>query len=183
MVVPPVARHHMTLREFLLAWEAGAYGKRVELLDGDVWDVPIGDWHAETTGEIISALPKGDHRVVAGSLPAGESLPEPDCWLRPRTAQRVMQLSPRLSRWAAEDVALVVEIADETIDYDLGRKADLYAEAGFAYYWVVTKDGIFVHGEPCSGRYLHRRLHKPGERIAVPYAEGVELDVEQLIAA
>lgn len=45
------------LEEFLQAWEGGAFTKRTELIDGDVWDVPIGFWHALTTGAVMRALP------------------------------------------------------------------------------------------------------------------------------
>lgn len=30
------------------AWEAGAFDHRVELVEGEVWPVVIGDWHGET---------------------------------------------------------------------------------------------------------------------------------------
>ena len=38
----------------------------------------------------------------------------------------------------AEDVLLVVEVADSSLAFDAGEKADLYAAAGIADYWVVN---------------------------------------------
>ncbi|MGI5127386.1 Uma2 family endonuclease [Pseudonocardia sp. CA-107938] len=182
MAVPTDGKKSTTLREFVMAWEAGEYGKRAELLDGVVRHMPIGDWHAETTVNVIRALPDGSYRISAGSLASGESLPGPDCFVRRRGARPIEQLSPRMSRWPAEDVVLVVEVSEETIDYNLGRKADIYAEVGFTHYWVVTPAGVYAHNEPHAGRYVERRLHKPGERITVPYAPAVELGVEDLIS-
>ena len=36
-----------------------------------------------------------------------------------------------------EEAALLVEVADSSADYDLGEKANLYAQAGIADLWVV----------------------------------------------
>ncbi|MGQ0576649.1 MAG: Uma2 family endonuclease [Pseudonocardia sp.] len=176
------ALHRWTLAEFLHAWEAGSFGKRIELIDGEVWDVPIGPWHARTTARIIRALPNDRFEVLAGSLPAGESLPEPDCWVLRIGAEPVAHLSRRMLRWAADDVMLVVEVSDETRDHDLGRKATLYAQSGYRWYWVVAREGVYCHTGPSTAGYDHRVLYKPGERVPVPYVDGVTLAVDDLLA-
>jgi len=88
----------------------------------------------------------GRRQVSQAALATGESLPDPDLWLRRVGAQPVDVVSARLSRWDPADVLLVVEVADETVQEDLTIKARLYAAAGYARYWVVTHDGA------CSGR-------------------------------
>lgn len=177
------ALHRWTLEEYLLAWEAGALGNRVELLDGEVWDVPVGRWHGRTTMRVGRALPNDRFEITTVSLPTGGSLPDPDCTVLRMDAEPVEQLSPRMQRWAAEDVLLVVEVSDETVAYDLGRKAEMYAEAGFRVYWVVTQDGVHVHSEPTPSGYVSRVLYRPGQHVPVPYADGVTLDVGRLIGA
>lgn len=181
MAAPTVGRHRTTLREYLTAWEAGAYETRTELLDGEVWDVSIGAWHGDVTMTVGRTLPNGTVTVTTMSLASGESLPDPDCWVRRKGAQPVEQLSPRMTRWASADVLLVVEVSDETRDYDLGRKAEIYAEAGFAHYWSVCQDGVYAHSEPIAGTYRVRTIYKSGDRVPVPYAPEVELSVEDLI--
>jgi hypothetical protein len=52
-----------TPEEFVRAWDAGAFSTRVELVEGEVWPVPIGDWRGDTTGRITRALPQ---RAVHG---------------------------------------------------------------------------------------------------------------------
>jgi Uma2 family endonuclease len=37
-----------------------------------------------------------------------------------------------------EDILLVVEISDTTLDYDQTTKLTLYAEAGISNYWIVN---------------------------------------------
>jgi len=41
--------------------------------------------------------------------------------------------------------ALVIEIADSSLGYDLTTKAELYATAGIPEYWVVDVDGRTLH--------------------------------------
>ena len=170
------------LPEFVAAWESGRFDdQRVELVEGEVWPVSIGEWHGDAQGEVVRALPDGEFKVSLASLPAGESLPDPDCWVRRRDAVPADRLSRRISRWAATDVELVVEVSDETIDMDLGRKALLYARAGYRCYWTVTREGVYVHTDPTPNGYVHRVLFQAGERIPVPYAPDIDLDVAQLI--
>lgn len=171
-----------TLDEYLRAWEAGVFdNRRAELVDGEVWAVSVGRWHGRTALRVVRALPNDRYEITSMSLASGESLPDPDCWVLRADAEPVAQLSPRMPRWSAADVLLVVEVSDETLDQDLGAKADLYARAGYLHYWSVTKDGIYAHSDPGPRGYRSRRLVERGERIPVPYAPDVTLSVDELI--
>lgn len=173
-------RYRWSPAEFLRAWDAGVFDHRVELVEGEVWPVPIGDWHGATTARVLRALPNDRFVVTTATLPTGASLPDPDCWVRPATAAPVAAISGRLSSWRAQDVLLVVEVADETEAADLGVKARLYARAGYACYWVVTRAGIAEHTDPAPDGYRAVRLHRPEERIALRHA-GTDLRVAALI--
>jgi len=52
-------------------------------------------------------------------------------------------------------VKLVVEVADSTLEDDLGEKRDEYAEAGLPEYWVADVKGgrIVRHADPRDGAY------------------------------
>jgi hypothetical protein len=52
-----------------------------------------------------------------------------------------------------QDLDLVVEIADSTLNFDLTVKAAPYARAAIAEYWVLDVAGrrLFVHRSPASG--------------------------------
>ncbi|MGH9039987.1 MAG: Uma2 family endonuclease [Acidimicrobiia bacterium] len=108
--------------------------------------------------------PPGEHRVA----PGGGFLPDPDCWVRLAAAEPTARLSERLSAWSPNDVLLVVEIADETIDQDLGPKATLYARAGYPCYWAVTRHGVYLHTGPSEAGYRTRVLYQPPGRLPVP---------------
>lgn len=59
------------------------------------------------------------------------------------------------------DATLVVEISDTTLDYDLHKKAELYAGIGVQEYWVIDAAlrEALVHLEPERRGYrqVHRR--------------------------
>ena len=53
------------------------------------------------------------------------------------------------------ETALVIEIADLPAVYDLGGKANLYANAGITDYWVVlvSENAVVVHRDPTPNGY------------------------------
>lgn len=174
-------RYRWTEREFLRASEAGVFEGRVELVDGDVWPATIGLWHGDTTARLLRALPNDRFVVTTSSLPTAGSVPDPDCWVRRVGANPTGALSARVSGWRAQDVLLVVEVADETLVADLGVKARLYAAAGYPVYWVVTREGIVEHTEPRLDGYRSVRTFEPMDTIPVRHAD-MTLAVAELLA-
>src|SRR5579859_4079058 len=79
--------------------------------------------------------------------PANE--PEPDLLVL-RESDRRLKTNPR-----PEDILMVIEVSDSTLDFDLTKKAPLYARAGIPEYWVLDVNGrrLIVHREPAGGRY------------------------------
>ncbi len=81
-------------------------------------------------------------------LPSLGSAPEPDiAWVVDRDYSR--------GRPAPPNVLLIVEVAESSLKYDCGEKAELYAEAGIADYWVVNlpERSIEVRRDLAAGRY------------------------------
>jgi hypothetical protein len=175
-----VAPYRWSVSEFLRAWEAGAFDNRVELINGEVWPVVIGDWHGTTIARVVRRLPDEGVEITAATLPSGDSLPDPDCWVRREGAQPIGQLGTRLSRWAPEDVLLVVEVSDDTVVADLNVKARIYGSAGWPVYWVAAPDEIYVHTEPSDAGYLKRAIYRRGTLLPVAYA-GTEVAVDDLL--
>jgi hypothetical protein len=174
-------RYRWSQDQFVRAWEAGAFDRRVELVEGEVWEVVIGSWHGAATGNLIRALPNGSVKVMMASLRADDSLLDPDCWALRADASPAGSIGRRLAYWRPEDVLLVVEVSDESVMQDLGIKAKLYGRAGYGVYWVVTPDAIYEHTDPTSSGYRTRVTYQPGERIPVRYA-GTDLEVTALLA-
>lgn len=154
---------------FLRAHQAGVFDTRVELVEGEVWPVALGDWHGRVTMRVGAALmPYGE--PTGSTLPSSGSLPDPDVWLPRPGAAPVRAVTPRLSAWAADDVLLVVEVSDETPQEDLTIKARLYGRSGYARYWVVTRDGVHEHTGPTEDGYDRIRLIQPGGAVPLPFA-------------
>lgn len=87
------------------------------------------------------------------------SAPEPDvAW--------VALQNYRMHRPTAKDALLIIEVADASLEFDVGEKAGLYAKAGIADYWVVDllNRSVEVLRDPQQGRYNSRRaLHAADE--------------------
>src|ERR1700678_623537 len=73
--------------------------------------------------------------------------PEPDIIVLNRDFLNFRSANP-----SPQDLHLVVEVADTTLNFDLTTKAALYARAGVADYWVLDVNGrrLIVHREPQS---------------------------------
>ena len=176
-------QHRWSTEGFLRAWEAGAFGDaRVEMVDGEVWPVSIGSWHGTTTMRLARSLPNSSYEVTSESLVLPSSVVDPDAWVRRVSAEPQRSASARMAVWDAADVLLVVEVGDETLQADLTTKARLYASAGFAVYWVVSRDGVHEHTGPTALGYRSTQKHWPGDQLQVPYAP-VTLDVAALVGA
>lgn len=170
---------------FIRAWEAGVFGdQRVELVEQEVWPVSMGPWHGQVSANVIRLLPDGLWRVTMATLPASGSLPDPDAWAQRRGARPISRLGAtgRLARWAVDDVALVVEVADTTFAFDTTVKARVYGSAGYAVYWVVHRGGVEVFTEPFAEGYRRREHVDPDGSVDVPYAP-VSLRVADLLDA
>ena len=131
---------------------------RIELIEGELIDMaPIGYLHVSTVNlinESLTQLVRG-RAIVSTQNPiwlGPHSEPQPDfTLLRPRP-DRYRTGLPR-----AEDVLLVIEIADASLRYDRDIKGPLYALADIPEYWIVNipERTIEVHRQPDrhSGRY------------------------------
>jgi Uma2 family endonuclease len=59
---------------------------------------------------------------------------------------------------------LVVEVSDTTLKLDLGDKAELYAAAGIADYWVIDVSNryLIVHRDPDAEAEAYRSVARFG---------------------
>lgn len=156
-----VTRRRFTSAEWDRMVELGLFGpdERLELVDGEVLVMsPIGDPHATSAGlvaEALRALTPPDTCYVREEKPLrlAEQRLYPDVVL----ARGQIRDHTRRSPTAAETL-LVVEVADTTLAYDLGKKADVYAEARVPEYWVVSipDRAIVVHRGPRRRRSAPR---------------------------
>jgi Uma2 family endonuclease len=92
---------------------------------------------------------------------------------------------PKAGGWkglSAATAKLVVEIADTSLSYDLGRKAGLYAGFGVAELWVinaVTREAR-IHREPTPTGYRSVVDFPPGQRLVPELAPALAVVLAEL---
>ena len=124
--------------------------------------------HRLATGLIRQALesttPAGYYVDSQEPITTSDSEPEPDVAIIRGSRRDYGHRHP-----GPADVALVVEVADESLDRDRGVKLELYARAGVEVYWVVNLRGreIEVHTEPEGERYRRRDVYSAGSAVPV----------------
>jgi Uma2 family endonuclease len=102
----------------------------------------------------------------------GHSEPEPDFALIDRASYAGKPRNPE-----EEDIRLIVEVSDSTLDYDRTVKAKLYALAGLREYWIVNlKDEqveVYTDPDAQSGDYTTIRRYKQGVSFESPLCGSV----------
>jgi hypothetical protein len=75
-------------------------------------------------------------------------------------------------------VALLAEISDSSLRFDLTDKAPVYAAAGVAEFWVVDVDAGIIHQmwSPLGESYAQRKEVRFGERIEAATVEGLAVE-------
>ena len=106
--------------------------------------------------------------------------PEPDLIVLRSPSETFTSASPQ-----PHDLALVVEIADTTLRFDLTVKAALYARAGVIEYWVLDLNArrLIVHREPEPAGYRSIVAYSESEKVAPLEAPQSELSVGDMFRA
>jgi Uma2 family endonuclease len=122
-------------------------GKRVELLRGEIVEMsPVGWPHVVScrkTAELLATVFANIGWVSRGEpINLTDSDPQPD----------VMVVPGKFEDFADHPTTalLIVEVADTTLTRDTTTKAEIYATAGIADYWVIDLDArqVWVFRDP-----------------------------------
>lgn len=179
--------HRFTVDEYHRMGEVGIFSEddRVELLAGDIVEMsPIGPLHAGTVRRLTALFSAqlGTEVLVSVQNPLllriEDSEPQPD----------VALLRPRPDFYArshpeAQDVYLVIEVADTSVAADREVKFPLYARAGVPEAWLldVTTERLEVHRHPTPDGYQDVRSLQRGESVAPQTFPDVVLTVDALL--
>jgi Uma2 family endonuclease len=111
---------------------------RLELLEGWlVAKMTKNPPHRLATGllqdALLALLPSNCHLNIQEPITLTDSEPEPDL-----TVVRGQRLDYRDRHPDAASVAMVVEVADATLERDRGIKQRIYARSGIPVYWILN---------------------------------------------
>jgi Uma2 family endonuclease len=87
-----------------------------------------------------------------------------------------------LSNIAPKSILLAVEVADSSLRYDTGRKAEIYAAHGVAMVWVIEAETLRTHcfAKPSADGYLERHVFEPSEVLVPSFAQELAVKLAEL---
>ncbi len=155
---------------------------RVELIEGDLVEMaPAGPEHADLVSYIARTLRDQTPLLLREEKPVTlpeHSEPEPDIALvKPR---RYFDAHPY-----PDDILLIIEVADTSLDKDKKVKVPLYARFRIPEVWIIDLQGRSVEcfwrlpGDTESPRYLHSKRAERG-LITSETIAGITLELDGL---
>jgi Uma2 family endonuclease len=149
-------RRRFTRAEYYRMAEAAILGEddRVELIEGEIIQMsPIGGRHFAFVINLthLLAVRLASHALVSVQSPViltDDTEPQPDLAVLRRRAYKERKAY-------ADDVLLLIEVADTSLAYDRTTKLRLYAEAGIPEYWIVdcTSETVEIYRNPGPNGY------------------------------
>lgn len=183
---PWVARRLLTVAEYHRMGEVGILteGDRVELIEGElVAMLPIGSDHSGMVNALnrMLVMAVGERGVVAVQNPVildDHSEPQPDFAVLRFRDDHYRRATPR-----PEDVLLIVEIANSSLNYDRAVKRPLYARRGIPELWIVNVAGqeVEVCRNPVGDRYETVSRAGRGDVLELSLLPGVTISVDALL--
>jgi Uma2 family endonuclease len=183
---PP--RKRFTVSEVERMLEVGLFaGQRLELIDGDLIDkMGQNPPHAFAIGLVLAWLSKicESERIrvqlpmQAGGPDRDRSLPEPDLAVLLDAKDDYRRRHPR-----GDELLLIVEVADTSVQYDASTKRDLYARAGVPEYWVLDVGGrqLIVHRRPVGGQFTLIQTFSEHDSVAPEFSPASTATVVSLL--
>jgi len=178
--------HRLTVADFELLAESGAFqhNSRTELIEGEIFAMnALGRFHSLTHSRLharlsnaLLVLDRGLEPLIAPSVRMPpDSEPEPDIVV---TSQARGKGPVPLA-----SVALLVEVSDTTLTFDLVRKARVYAHHGVPEYWVidVNSETVIHHWAPQGNTYAERVTHPLGAVLTAATLPGLIVPTDGLV--
>ena len=185
---PSAVRKHLTdIHEWRKLGEANIFPpeSHVELINGEILDMsPIGFNHAGHITRLMNffapllsgkAIISAQNPIQLGDL----SEPEPDFILLRPEANFYTQRHPK-----AEDVLLLIEVADSSLAYDQNEKLHLYARHNIAEYWLLNLNNhcLEVYRQPQGNLYQQKSTLRIGDSVSLSQLENITVNVGDILS-
>ncbi|MGA2174865.1 MAG: Uma2 family endonuclease [Verrucomicrobiota bacterium] len=184
--MPMQPRHRFSVKEYYRMGETGVLrpGARVELLDGQIIDTPrISPYHGgivRRLNRLFTPLSK-DRWLLSVRNPVhldDYSEPQPDLMLLNPAADDYTSRHP-----GPEDVFLLIEVSDSTLESDREVKLPAYGRAGIAEVWIVNlvNGTLEVYREPHFTGYGSSKILNAGDQASPARFPDAIVDVAELL--
>jgi Uma2 family endonuclease len=180
-----ITRRPFTVADYARMRETGILSEddRVELIDGEVRVMsPIGPIHAAIVKRLNTLLNRLLHGTVILSVQDPIQLhdysePQPDLAILQYRDDFYAQAHP-----VADDVLLVIEVSDTTVEYDRDEKLPTYAHANIAEAWLIDVNSFTVeqYMQPRNGKYLMKQIFERGDTITAQSVAALQIDVDRI---
>jgi len=178
-------RHHLSIDDYHKMAEVGilAPDVNVELIEGEIIDMaPIGSQHAGMVAYLIDLLThqlakKAIINVQNPIILGTQSEPQPDLLILKPRKDFYRQAHPK-----PDDVFLLIEISDTTLQYDREIKIPLYATYNIPEIWLVNikEQRLEIYRTPQPGSKLYQDIKLLDRGTASPLALEMSVDVNAL---
>jgi Uma2 family endonuclease len=158
--------------------------EKAEIIEGElVKKMPIGKVHAATVKKLAELLRDELGKSVTYSIQHPIRVdefnePQPDVALLERRDDFYRGKQP-----FAEDVLMLIEVSDSTLDYDRNRKIPLYAKAGIPEVWLVNLQNSTgeIHFQPREFSYSVVQFLRSGETLKSNVLPNLTLNVDDIL--
>ncbi|HEY0324316.1 MAG TPA: Uma2 family endonuclease [Pyrinomonadaceae bacterium] len=181
-----VAKHFFTVAEFERMGEAGIFSEdaRLELIEGEIVEIsPIGSRHAACVKRLSRYLNRtiGDIALISTQDPIqlnDFTAPQPDIALLQLRDDFYESAHPK-----PQDVLLIIEVADTTVDYDRLIKLPLYAKAGIPEVWIINlpADRVEINATPDNGAYKIATEVRRGEQAQAQTISSLSIPADMIL--
>ena len=164
-------RRLFTVQDYHLMSQAGVFrdNERVELIEGEIIQMAaIGKRHAARVDRLAEFFGDRVRRRaiirVQNPISLGDnSEPQPDIALVQRRADFYEESLPN-----SEDILLLVEVADSTVNYDRDVKIPNYARSGIqeVWLWDLEANCLEVYRFPTANGYTSMQKFERGEQVS-----------------
>lgn len=160
-------------------------GARVELLDGQIVDMmPFGPFHSGVVNRLNALFSKrlsGPWIVIAQNPIRlnSSSEPQPDLMLVKERADFYARSHP-----GPDDVFLLIEVADSSLEIDHTEKLPIYGKAGIAEVWIVNlqERQLEVYRDPHFTGYATTTILRTGDHAAPAAFPDAQISIAELLA-
>jgi Uma2 family endonuclease len=174
-LVEAIANPHkflLTTDQYHLMHEAGVFqdGDRLELVNGEIQTMsPIGRKHVACIIRLVKLFEKklGDRVMVSAQNSVrlnNHAEPQPDIAILKWRDDFYHEALP-----TPDDILLIIEVADSSIDYDRHVKAPLYAAATIPEMWLFDVNQKIIEGysQPSPNGYKLLRRYDEGDNLSI----------------